>query len=95
MMAPGGFDSTIEKWTASGDRDTATGPEPSELMALKVLAVIIPAADAAHATSAARYLQECLEGSVYQDVPASEQSPEDVRQWIIEVLAAHAGVPTA
>jgi len=77
------------------DRDTATGPEPSELMALKVPSVIIPGADAAHATSAARYLQECLEGSVYHDVPAQEQSPDDVRRWIIEFLDAHAAVPTA
>ena len=74
------------------DRDTATGPEPQELMALKVPAVIIPGADAAHATSAARYLQECLEGSVYHDVPVEEQTPDRVRQWIIEFLESHATV---
>ncbi len=74
------------------DRDTATGPEPQELMALKVPAVIIPGADAAHATSAARYLQECLEGSQYHDVPVEEQSPERVRQWIIEFMESHASV---
>ena len=56
------------------DRDTATGPEPLELLALRVPSVIIPGADAAHATSAARYLQECLEGSVYHDVPVEEQN---------------------
>ena len=60
------------------DRDTATGPEPSESMALKVPSAIIPGANAAHATSAAGYLQECLDGSVYHDVHASEQSPDDV-----------------
>ncbi len=74
------------------DRDTATGPEPQELMALKVPAVIIPGADAAHATSAARYLQECLEGSVYHDVPVEDQTPDRVRQWIIEFMEAHAPV---
>ena len=74
------------------DRDTATGPEPQELMALKMPAVIIPGADAAHATSAARYLQECLEGSVYHDVPVEEQTPDRVRQWIIEFLESHATV---
>ncbi len=74
------------------DRDTATGPEPQELMALKVPAVIIPGADAAHTTSAARYLQECLEGSVYHDVPVEEQTPDRVRQWIIEFLESHAAV---
>ena len=74
------------------DRDTATGPEPQELMALKVPAVIIPGADAAHATSAARYLQECLVGSVYHDVPVEEQTPDQVRQWIIEFLESHDAV---
>ena len=74
------------------DRDTATGPEPQELMALKVPAVIIPGADASHATSAARYLQECLVGSVYHDVPVDEQTPDRVRQWIIEFIETHASV---
>ena len=74
------------------DRDTATAPEPEELMALKVPSVIIPGADPAHATSAARYLQECLDGSVYHDLPPSEQTPERVRQWISEFLAAHSPV---
>ncbi len=76
------------------DRDTATGPEPEELLALRVPSVIIPGADAAHATSAARYLQECLEGSVYHDVPVEEQTPERVRQWIIEFLESHSEVIT-
>ena len=58
-------------------------------MALKVPSVIIHGADAAHATSAARYLQECLDGSVYHDVPAPEQTPDIVRQWITDFLAAH------
>ncbi|MCH8349382.1 MAG: hypothetical protein IIB29_03930 [Chloroflexi bacterium] len=64
-------------------------------MALKVPSVIIPGADAAHATSAARYLQECLDGSVYHDVHASEQSPNDVRQWILQFLGANAPVTAA
>ncbi len=77
------------------DRDTATGPEPIELMALKVPSVIIPGADAAHATSAARYLQECLDGSVYHDVPLEEQTPEAVRQWIVEFMESNAVVDAA
>ena len=59
------------------DRDTATGPDPIELMALRVPSVIIPGADAAHATSAARYLQECLEGSLYH--AWQDQTPDAVR----------------
>lgn len=74
------------------DRDTAPGVEPEELMALKTPAVIIPGADEAHATSAARYLQECLTNSVYHDVHASQQKPDMVRQWILEFLDAHAEV---
>ncbi len=74
------------------DRDTATGPEPMELMALRTPAVIIPGADAAHATSAARYLQECLEGSVYHDVPPEGQTADAVRQWIIQFLESNSPV---
>lgn len=77
------------------DRDTATGAEPVELMALKVPSVIIPGADPAHATSAARYLQECLADSVYHDTPVAGQTPDKVRQWILEFLGAHAGVPVS
>jgi len=51
-----------------------------------------PGAGAAHAT---RYLQECLDGSVYHDVPASEQSPDDVRQWILQFLGSNAPAATA
>ena len=77
------------------DRDTATGPDPMELMALSTPAVIIPGADASHATSAARYLQECLEGSVYHDVPIEGQTPEIVRRWIIEFLEMNSPVAVA
>ena len=77
------------------DRDTATGPEPQELMSLKVPAVIIPGADEAHATSVARYLQECLDGCRYHDVPIDEQTPDRVRQWIFEFLESHAPVAAA
>ena len=77
------------------DRDTATGPDPIEMMALRVPSVIIPGADAAHATSAARYLQECLEGSLYHDVPAQDQTPDAVRQWIVEFIESNAFVQAA
>ena len=77
------------------DRDTATGPDPIELMALQVPSVIIPGADAAHSTSAARYLQECLQGSLYHDVPVAEQTPDAVRRWIIEFIESNAVVEAA
>ena len=76
------------------DRDTATGPDPVELLALRTPSVIIPGADASHATSAARYLQECLDGAVYHDVPLEGQTPDAVRRWIIEFLESNSPVVT-
>src|SRR5262249_57622699 len=40
------------------DRDTAPGAEPEDLLRLDIPALVIPGRDAAHATSAARYLEE-------------------------------------
>jgi hypothetical protein len=117
MMALGGFDSAIEKWSTtwpwqhflplqtfawdytcvaydrreagqSGgrierqdldryltlvsvscqslfDRDTIPGAEPEELMALKFPALILPGHTDFHATSCARYLEECIPGAEY------------------------------
>src|SRR5262249_49155013 len=45
------------------DRDTVPGPPPEDLMALAVPALVVPGRDPSHATSAARYLEECLDGS--------------------------------
>src|SRR5262249_605476 len=42
------------------DRDTSPGAEPEDLFRLPVPALIVPGRDATHATSAARYLEECL-----------------------------------
>lgn len=47
------------------DRDTAPGAEPEDLLRLDIPALIIPGRDAAHATSAARYLEECLPHAEY------------------------------
>ena len=38
-------------------------------MALQVRALIVPGHDESHATSAARYLEECLPKSEYWDAP--------------------------
>jgi pimeloyl-ACP methyl ester carboxylesterase len=58
------------------DRDTAPGAEPEELLRLNVPALVIPGRDATHATSAARYLEECLQGAQYWDVPVAAQTEE-------------------
>ena len=68
------------------DRDTSPGAEPEELFEVKAPALIIPGQDSSHATSAARYLQECLEGSEYWDVPVSGQTEATVPERILAFL---------
>ena len=68
------------------DRDTAPGAEPEDLLRLEIAALIIPGQDASHATSAARYLEECLPRSEYFDVPAAEQTEETVPARVMEFL---------
>ena len=69
------------------DRDTAPGAEPEDLMRLNVPALLVPGRDAAHATSAARYLEECLAGADYWDVPVAGQTEATVPGRIIDFLA--------
>jgi pimeloyl-ACP methyl ester carboxylesterase len=57
------------------DRDTAPGAEPEDLLQLDIPALVIPGRDASHATSAARYLEECLPRAQYWE-PAADEPPE-------------------
>jgi len=68
------------------DRDTAPGAEPEDLMRLDIPALIIPGRDASHATSAARYVEECLPRAEYWDVPVAEQMEENVPARVLEFL---------
>src|SRR5262249_27348004 len=68
------------------DRDTAPGAEPEELLRLDIPALIIPGRDATHATSAARYLEECLPKSDYWDVPVAGQTEDTAPARILEFL---------
>jgi pimeloyl-ACP methyl ester carboxylesterase len=68
------------------DRDTAPGAEPEDLLRLDIPALIIPGRDAFHATSAARYLEECLPHAEYWDVPVAGQTEESVPARILEFL---------
>lgn len=68
------------------DRDTAPGAEPEDLMRLDIPALIVPGRDAAHATSAARYLEECLPRAEYWDVPVERQTEETAPGRILEFL---------
>ena len=69
------------------DRDTVAGAEPEDLMALDVPALIIPGQDAAHATSAARYVEECLPRAEYWDVAVNGQTYESTGARLLEFLA--------
>ena len=68
------------------DRDTAPGAEPEDLLRLDIPALIVPGRDASHATSAARYLEECLPRSEYWDVPVAEQTEETTPARILSFL---------
>lgn len=70
------------------DRDTAPGAEPEDLLRLDVPALIVPGRDAAHATSAARYLEECLPRSQYWDFPVAEQIEATVPARVLEFFGA-------
>ncbi len=69
------------------DRDTAPGAEPEDLMRLEVPALIVPGHDAAHATSAARYLEECLPRAEYWDLAVDRQGQDNVPTRIMDFLA--------
>jgi pimeloyl-ACP methyl ester carboxylesterase len=68
------------------DRDTAPGAEPEDLLRLDIPALVIPGRDAAHATSAARYLEECLPQAEYWDVAVAGQTEATVPARIMEFL---------
>ncbi|MGC2518672.1 MAG: alpha/beta hydrolase [Burkholderiales bacterium] len=74
------------------DRDTAPGAEPEDLLRLDIPALVIPGHDDSHATSAARYLEECLPRAEYWDVPVAgqteETAPARVLQFLDSVIAA-------
>lgn len=56
------------------DRDTSPGAKPEDLLKLSIPTYIVPGRDASHATSAARYLEECIVGAQYWDEPVDEQT---------------------
>ena len=70
------------------DRDTAPGAEPEDLLRLDVPALIVPGNDASHATSAARYLAECLPRAEYWDVTVADQTAATAPARVLAFLAA-------
>jgi pimeloyl-ACP methyl ester carboxylesterase len=69
------------------DRDTCPGAEPEDLLGLDIPALIIPGHDASHATSAARYLEECLPRAQYWDVAPADQTQQRTNARLLEFLA--------
>jgi pimeloyl-ACP methyl ester carboxylesterase len=68
------------------DRDTVPGPDPERLFELDVPALVVPGHDASHATSAARYLEECLPRAKYWDAMPDEQTAENAPRRVLEFL---------
>jgi hypothetical protein len=68
------------------DRDTSPGAEPEDMLQMDIPALIIPGRDESHATSAARYLEECLPKSQYWDVAVDAQTEEASNKRIFDFL---------
>jgi pimeloyl-ACP methyl ester carboxylesterase len=70
------------------DRDTAPGAEPEDLLRLDIPALVVPGRDESHATSAARYLEECLPRAEYWDMPVAEQTEANAPARVLQFLEA-------
>ncbi len=73
------------------DRDTAPGAEPEDLLRLDVPTLIVPGKDEAHATSAARYLEECIPKAEYWDVGVEAQTEQTAPARMLTFLDSVAG----
>lgn len=69
------------------DRDTAPGAEAEDLMQCDRPALVVPGNDVNHATSAARYLEECLPDVQYWDMPVAGQTRDASEKVVLEFLA--------
>jgi pimeloyl-ACP methyl ester carboxylesterase len=72
------------------DRDTSPGAEPEDLLKLGIPALVVPGRDASHATSAARYLEECLPKSRYWDALPDAQTEQTAPARLLEFLRSGA-----
>jgi pimeloyl-ACP methyl ester carboxylesterase len=68
------------------DRDTSPGAEPEDLLRSDIPALVVPGRDASHATSAARYLEECLPKAEYWDVLPEAQTEQTAPARLLEFL---------
>jgi pimeloyl-ACP methyl ester carboxylesterase len=72
------------------ERDTSPGAAPVDLFKVEVPALIVPGRDEAHATSAARYLEECLPKAEYWDALPEAQTEASAPRRVNEFLQKHA-----
>jgi pimeloyl-ACP methyl ester carboxylesterase len=68
------------------DRDTAPGAEPEDLLRLDIPTLVVPGHDDSHATSAARYFEECLPRSQYWDIPVEGQTADTAPERMLQFL---------
>jgi hypothetical protein len=68
------------------DRDSSPGAEPEDMLRSEIPALIVPGRDASHATSAARYLEECLPKVEYWDVLPEAQTQETAPTRLLAFL---------
>ena len=68
------------------DRDTAPGAEPEDLLRCTIPTLVVPGRDESHATSAARYFEECLPKSQYWDAPPEAQTEATAPQRLLDFL---------
>jgi len=68
------------------DRDTAPGADPEDMLRCQLPALVVPGRDVSHATSAARYLEECLPKSQYWDIPPEHQTEANTPGRLLEFL---------
>jgi len=69
------------------DRDSVPGFEPEDLMRLDIPTLIVPGQDAAHALSAARFLEECSPRGTFWDIKVPDQTEATVPPRVMEFLA--------
>ena len=90
-----GYEKIVEQMCRNlFDRDTAPGAEPEDLLKLDMPALIVPGRDESHATSAARYLEECLPKAEYWNVLPEAQTEATAPARLLDFLA-QAGIGAA
>jgi len=68
------------------DRDTSPGAAPEQLFGMQIPALVVPGRDESHATSAARYLEECLPRAQYWDAAPEQQTEATAPGRLLEFL---------